>query len=253
MKKISNYILFILSILVIGCASDNTANNVNYNTREINIIKPPAWIDEKQYDNKIFYSIGETSGNSNIKVVFKEAENNAFEKIKQTIEKHINNIYYRNLAYISNKDRKEAYYNMIFTAASSVVNNENLKKYIIRENNWMNIDDLKMYVLVYIEPNIVKTFLINELKKISEQYKYDEAFIMFLEQLQQDIEKNFSLVIESVEKSITTNNQDVKSELSTASDSSIGAKIDEIELKEKQRNDIISKTIIYAKKNNIGK
>ena len=123
------------------------------------------------------------------------------------------------------------------------------------ENNWTNIDDLNMHVLMYIEPSIVKTILTNELKEIYKKYSYDEAFVIFLEQLQQDIEKNFSLVIENIEKSIITNNQNIDNgnEPSTVDDSSIGAKIDEIELKEKQRNDIITKTIIYAKKSNIGK
>ena len=103
---------------------------------------------------------------------------------------------------------------------------------------------------MYIEPNIVKTFLTNELKNIHKQYAYDEAFVMFLDQLGQDIEKNFSLIIENVEKNINTNNQNISNETSMVGDSSIGAKIDEIELKEKQRNDIITKTITYAKKNN---
>ena len=247
MKKISNYIFFILlSFLVLGCASDN----VNYSTREVNIIKPPAWIDEKQYNNKIFYSIGESDGNNNIRYALKEAERDAFEKIKQAIEKHINNIYYRNLTYIANNDRKEAYHGMISPAISNIINNEHLKKYAIRENNWTNIDSLKMYVLMYIEPNIVKTFLTNELKNIHRQYAYDEAFVMFLDQLGQDIEKNFSLIIENIEKNINTNNQNISNETSMIGDSSIGAKIDEIELKEKQRNDIITKTITYAKKNN---
>lgn len=268
MKKISNHILFILLFfLAVGCAGKNISNNSNNSnvnnavntveriTKEINIIKPPAWIDEKQYSNKIFYSIGKSDGNNNIKYVLELAKNNAIEKIKQAIEKHINNIYNRNTSYIANKDKKDSYLSMITPAIFGVINNKDLKKYITMENNWTNIDDLNMHVLMYIEPSIVKTILTNELKEIYKKYSYDEAFVIFLEQLQQDIEKNFSLVIENIEKSIITNNQNIDNgnEPSTVDDSSIGAKIDEIELKEKQRNDIITKTIIYAKKSNIGK